>query len=104
MEPDRVRARSADNSFFGDSDLRSPGSADVGVKDIFPDCRARSAGNVFHVKHMVFEALIEDMGLDLERNLGSSQLILQARQGCGGAWLHDHGIYQRQHPGGNTKY
>src|SRR5882724_9487799 len=103
MEPDGFRAGRADNGFLGDGDLGSAGSADVGVKYIFPDRGAGSAGNVFYVKHMVFETFVEDMRLDLERNLGGSQLILQSRQRCGGAGFDDHSIDQRQQPGGNPE-
>ena len=103
MQPDGIRAGRADDGFFGDGDLWSAGSADVGVKDIFPDRRAGSAGNVFHVEHVVLEVFVKNVRLDLKRNLRGSQFVLQARQGGGGAGFDDHRIDQRQHPGGNAK-
>ena len=81
MEPDGISAGRADNRFFGDGDLGSAGNADVGVKNVFPDGRAGCAGYIFHVEHMVPEAFIKNVRLDLKGNLRGSQLVLQARPG-----------------------
>ncbi len=60
--------------------------------------------NVFHIKHMVLKAFIEDMRLDFKRNLRGSQLVLQSGQGSRGAGLDDYRIDERQKPRGDAKH
>ena len=103
MQVQSVPALTDQNSLLCKGDLGCARIADVGKKHSFPDCRALGALHVANVEHHLGKAFVENARLDLKRNLGAFQLVLQAGQGFLSMGREIDAVSKSKQPSGKKK-